>query len=173
MLGEQVGVPVGPQRLPGLVDDHDALAAVRLAERHDGRLAQGARASLPQGRDRGGMERDVATPAVRLRVAGVDVSPGGNFAPVNPAPRTIWGIPVASVAAAPEGLAVVGDLRQAHLWIREDIQVTITETNADDFTKNLFTARAEMRAAFGVQAPLALVKLNGDVELPTEEEESL
>jgi Phage capsid family. len=99
----------------------------------------------------------------------------GNFRPVNPTPRTIWGIPVASVAAAPLGLAVVGDLRQAWLWMREDIEVTITETNSDDFAKNLFTARAEMRAAFGVQSPLALalVKLNDEVLLPTEDEESL
>jgi HK97 family phage major capsid protein len=97
----------------------------------------------------------------------------GNFRPVNATPRTIWGIPVASVAAAPEGLAVVGDLRQAWLWMREDIEVTITETNSDDFSKNLFTARAEMRAAFGVQSPLALalVKLNDEVELPSEAEE--
>lgn len=113
---------------------------------------------------------DYAELELELNTAGGEYR--GNFAPVNRSPRTIWGIPVASVAAAPEGLAIVGDLRQAHLWVREDFEVTITETNADDFTKNLFTARAEMRASFGVQSPvaLALVKLNAEVELPTEVE---
>lgn len=114
---------------------------------------------------------DYAELELELNTAGGEYR--GNFRPVNPAPRTIWGIPVASVAAAPLGLAVVGDLRQAHLWVREEIEVTVTETNGDDFKKNLLTARAEMRAAFGVQSPLALalVKLSGTVELPSEAEE--
>lgn len=94
-----------------------------------------------------------------------------NSAPVEGGPRTIWGVPVASVPGAPLGLAIVGDLTQAHLWIRENLQVTITETNEDDFKRNLFVARAEMRAAFGVPVPeaLSMVKLNGTVEFPGEE----
>ncbi len=92
-------------------------------------------------------------------------------APANAGPRTVWGVPVASVPAAPIGLAIVGDLTQAHLWIREQVQVTITETNEDDFKRNLFVARAEMRAAFGVSLPgaLSMVKLNGTVEFPANE----
>lgn len=92
-------------------------------------------------------------------------------APADAGPRTVWGVPVASVPAAPLGLAMVGDLSQAHLWIRENVQVTITETNEDDFKRNLFVARAEMRAAFGVATPgaLSMVKLNGTVDFPGEE----
>lgn len=89
-------------------------------------------------------------------------------APADAGPRTVWGVPVASVPSAPLGLAMLGDLTQAHLWIRENLQVTITETNEDDFKRNLFVARAEMRAAFGVATPgaLAMVKLNGTVAFP-------
>jgi HK97 family phage major capsid protein len=89
-------------------------------------------------------------------------------APADAGPRTVWGVPVASVPSAPLGLAMLGDLSQAHLWIRENLQVTITETNEDDFKRNLFVARAEMRAAFGVGTPgaLAMVKLNGTVAFP-------
>lgn len=92
----------------------------------------------------------------------------GNRAPADAGPRTVWGVPVVSSPVITEGLAVVGDLSQVALWEREKVQVTITETNADDFTKNLFTARAEMRAAFGVPIPqsLALVALNGTVAFP-------
>lgn len=93
----------------------------------------------------------------------------GNVAPAEAGPRRVWGVPVASVATAPLGLAVVGDLSQVNLWIREQVQVNITETSGDDFRHNLFTARAEMRAAFGVSVPpaLSLVALNDTVVFPT------
>ena len=46
--------------------------------------------------------------------------------------------------------------------------MTILETNEDEFRCNLFVARAEMGAAFGVGVPgaLAMVKLNGTVAMP-------
>lgn len=92
----------------------------------------------------------------------------GNVAPATPGPRTVWGVPVVSAPAAPEGLAVVGDFSQVALWVRESVQVTITETHSVDFAHNEFTARAEMRAAFGVTAPqaLSLVALNATAEFP-------
>lgn len=92
----------------------------------------------------------------------------GNIAPATPGPRRVWGVPVVSIPAAPEGLAVVGDFEQVSLWIRETIQVTIAETNGDDFAHNEFTARAEMRAAFGVATPqaLSLVALTATAEFP-------
>ncbi|QNE46293.1 phage major capsid protein [Glaciihabitans sp. INWT7] len=92
----------------------------------------------------------------------------GNRGPAEPAPRTVWGVPVVSSPAVTEGLAAVGDFGQIALWFRQQVQVNITETNSDDFTKNLYTARAEMRAAFGVPTPqaLSLVALNGTAVFP-------
>lgn len=92
----------------------------------------------------------------------------GNRGPAEPGPRTVWGVPVVSSPAVTEGLAAVGDFAQIALWVRETVQVNITETNADDFVKNLYTARAEMRAAFGVPTPqaLSLVALNSTAAFP-------
>lgn len=67
----------------------------------------------------------------------------------------IWGLmPVISAAFA-EGHPVVGDFRQAVLWLREGIQVLASDSHMDFFIRNLVAILAEFRAAFGVLAPSA------------------
>lgn len=68
----------------------------------------------------------------------------------------------------PAGLAVVGDLRQAILWMREQMEVRATDVVGEDFRRNQYMFRAELRAAFGIPLPpaLSLIKLNNTVTLP-------
>jgi hypothetical protein len=76
----------------------------------------------------------------------------------------------AFLPSAPLGLAMLGELTRVNLLIRLTVQVTITETNEDDYKRNLLIARAEMRAAFGAQTlgALTMVKLNGTLLFPAD-----
>lgn len=73
----------------------------------------------------------------------------------------MWGLPVVESEALTEGTAFVGDFRKAVLWDREQASVTISTEHADFFTRNLVAILAEMRAAFGVLQPAAIVKITG------------
>jgi HK97 family phage major capsid protein len=72
---------------------------------------------------------------------------------------TLWGLPVVESEAIPAGTAYVGDWRKAILWDREQASVTVTDSHADFFVRNLVAILAEMRAAFGVIQPSAFVKV--------------
>lgn len=69
--------------------------------------------------------------------------------------QTLWGLQVVVSEAVAENTALVGDFRQAVLWEREGVQVTMTDSHADFFVRNLLAVLAEMRAAFGVFDPQA------------------
>ncbi|GJF04955.1 phage major capsid protein [Pseudonocardia sp. D17] len=74
--------------------------------------------------------------------------------------QTLWGLPVIECEGMPEGTAVVGDWRKAILWDREQASITVTDSHADFFVKNLVAILAEMRAAFGVVQPNAFVEVD-------------
>jgi HK97 family phage major capsid protein len=72
-------------------------------------------------------------------------------------PRTLWGLPVIESEAIPAGRALVGDFTKAVLWDREQTTVTMTDSHADFFVRNLVAILAEERVAFGVTRPTAFV----------------
>ena len=72
-------------------------------------------------------------------------------------PRTLWGLPVIESEAIPAGRALVGDFTKAVLWDREQTTVTMTDSHADFFIRNLVAVLAEERVAFGVTRPTAFV----------------
>lgn len=74
-------------------------------------------------------------------------------------PRTLWGIPVVESEIVPEATAVLGDFKKAVLWDREQATVTISDSHADFFTRNLVAVLAEERVAFGVTRPKAFVEI--------------
>ena len=49
----------------------------------------------------------------------------------------LWGIPVIETEAVPAGTGYVGDFRKAILWDREQASITVTDTHADFFVRNL------------------------------------
>lgn len=71
--------------------------------------------------------------------------------------QRLWRLPVVESEAIPEGTGVVGDWRQAVLWDREQAGITVSDSHADFFVRNLVAILAELRAAFGVFRPQAFV----------------
>ena len=73
-------------------------------------------------------------------------------------PRTLWGVPILESEAIAAGTALVGDFSKAVLWDREQTSVTLSNSHADFFVRNLVAILAEERVAFGVTRPTAFVK---------------
>lgn len=79
-------------------------------------------------------------------------APGAAVQPV------LWGLPVILSAAVPAGKYWVGNITLGvAAYTREDVSVELSTEDGDNFTKNLCTIRAEMRAASGVAIPDACV----------------
>jgi hypothetical protein len=55
---------------------------------------------------------------------------------------------------------MVGDFRVATLWDRQSTQIYVTDSHSDFFIRNLIAILAELRAAFGVKRPAALVEMD-------------
>ncbi|MEQ1709456.1 MAG: phage major capsid protein [Terricaulis sp.] len=73
---------------------------------------------------------------------------------------TLWGLPVIESEAIAAGTGLVGDFRQAMLWDREQASITVSDSHADFFIRNLVAILAEMRAGFGVIRPKAFVSID-------------
>ena len=72
---------------------------------------------------------------------------GGPFSPTN----NPWGIRVVVTPAATDGLPLVGDFGQAaKVYRRGGLTVSSTNSDQDDFIKNLVTVRAEQREVIGI-----------------------
>lgn len=80
--------------------------------------------------------------------------------PINRGPTTLWGVPVAQSFFQPQGTAWLGNWRKAVLWDREQAGITVSDSHADFFIRNLVAILAEMRAAFGVIRPSAFVEVD-------------
>lgn len=72
---------------------------------------------------------------------------------------TVWGLPVAVQAAFPQGNPLVGEFRQAELWLREGVQVLASDSHVDFFTRNIVALLAEMRAGFSTPRPSAFCEV--------------
>lgn len=73
---------------------------------------------------------------------------------------TLWGLPVVESEAVAEGTAYVGDWRKAVLWDRQQASITVSNSHANFFIRNMVAILAEMRAAFGVLQPSAFVEID-------------
>lgn len=87
----------------------------------------------------------------------VNVQDGGQ-------PR-MWRLPVVDSNAVPEGEFLVGAFNiAAQVFDREDAAVEVSTEDADNFTKNMVTIRAEERLALAVYRPESFV--HGEFEAP-------
>ncbi|WP_158884021.1 phage major capsid protein [Amycolatopsis anabasis] len=73
--------------------------------------------------------------------------------------QRLWNLPVVESEAAIPGTPWVGDFRKAILWDRQQASLTVTDSHADFFVRNLVAILAEMRAAFGIIQPSAFCKV--------------
>lgn len=78
--------------------------------------------------------------------------------PFSMGPRTLWGLPIVETETLETGTALVGDFSKAVLWDREETTVSITDSHADFFIRNMVAILAEERVAFGVTRPAAFVE---------------
>lgn len=77
--------------------------------------------------------------------------------PINQGPMTLWGLPVVESEAVPEGTGLVADWSVAVLWDREQASISVSNSHADFFIRNMVAILCELRAAFGVLKPDAIV----------------
>lgn len=76
--------------------------------------------------------------------------------PFSVTPQVIWGVPLIPSPAIAQGTVLVGDWEiGALLLIRQGVQVLLSDSDQDDFTKNKVTLLGEMRAALPVFRPAA------------------
>jgi len=81
---------------------------------------------------------------------------GGPFAIAN---RTVWGVPIIESETQAAGTALLGDFSKAVIWDREQTTITMTDSHADFFVRNMIAILAEERLAFAVTRPTAFVKV--------------
>jgi len=74
----------------------------------------------------------------------------------------LWGKPVVVTTAVTVGTALVGSfLIGGELFYRTGLLLSMTNSDQDDFIKNLITIRAEIRAALAVPHPTAFCQVTG------------
>jgi len=73
----------------------------------------------------------------------------------------IWGLPVIATPDVAAGKFILGDSMSVQLLWRQQAVVEMTDSDSDDFQKNLLLVRAELRAALAVYTPAAI--LYGDL----------
>ena len=84
---------------------------------------------------------------------------GGGFFGAQNVPN-LWGIPVCVTTAVAAGTIVVGAFKTCGSVVqRGGVTVEATNTDQDDFVKNLMTIRAEERLALAVRRPAGFKKL--------------
>lgn len=76
--------------------------------------------------------------------------------------QSLWRLPVVESEAMPEGTALVGDMRRAIVWDREQAGIVATDSHADFFVRNIVAILAELRAAFAVIRPAAFATFSTD-----------
>lgn len=76
--------------------------------------------------------------------------------------RPLWSLPVIECESLPEGTAYVADWRRAILWDREQSSITVSDSHADFFIRNMIAILAESRMAFGITHPRAFVEIDLD-----------
>jgi HK97 family phage major capsid protein len=73
----------------------------------------------------------------------------------------LWGLPTVTSPAVPNGSAIVGAFKQGATPYRKGgITVEATNSDKDDFERNLVTIRAEERILLAVRNPMAFCKVN-------------
>lgn len=87
--------------------------------------------------------------------------------PWSQGPQTVWSLPRVVVRDLSDDQVIVGDTRTAVLWDREQTTISVSDSHADFFVRNLLAILGEARAGFGVLDPslLAVVDVDGEDDL--------
>lgn len=74
--------------------------------------------------------------------------------------RRLWGLPLIPSLHATAGTPLCGYWKDIWAWIRREVSVAMTNTDQDDFIKNLVTFLAELRLAFAAKRPTSICKFS-------------
>jgi HK97 family phage major capsid protein len=74
--------------------------------------------------------------------------------------RTLWGVPVAQSFFQTAGTAWLGNWSKMVLWDREQAMISVSDSHADFFIRNLVAILCELRAAMGIIRPTAFVEID-------------
>lgn len=80
--------------------------------------------------------------------------------PFGLSPARLWGLPVVESEGQTAGQGHVGDFRKCVLWDREQASVSASDSHSDFFIRNMVAILAELRAAFGIVQPNAIVEID-------------
>lgn len=80
--------------------------------------------------------------------------------PMAQGPRTLWGVPVGQSFFQTQGTGWLGNWRKMVLWDRERGNISVSDSHADFFIRNMVAILAELRAAMGVIRPSAFVEID-------------
>jgi len=80
-------------------------------------------------------------------------------APYLPYQKTLWRVPVVEYYGLTTKTGYLANWRKAVLWDREQASISISDSHADFFIRNLLAVLGEVRAAFGIIKPKAFVKI--------------
>jgi HK97 family phage major capsid protein len=80
-------------------------------------------------------------------------------APYLPYQKTLWRVPVVEYYGLTAKTGYLANWRKAVLWDREQASISISDSHADFFIRNLLAVLGEVRAAFGIIKPKAFVKI--------------
>lgn len=79
--------------------------------------------------------------------------------PFQVTPQLLWGVPLVASPSIPQSVPLVGDFEiGAQLFIREGVNVLMSDSDGEDFIKNRITMLGEMRAAMAVFRPSVFQK---------------
>lgn len=80
--------------------------------------------------------------------------------PATAGAETLWGKPVAISASAPQGSGMTGAFKTAQLLLEGGVQILVSDSHLDFFTRNIVAILAEIAAGFLVQFPSAFAEVN-------------
>lgn len=81
-------------------------------------------------------------------------------APYLPYTKSLWRVPVVEFRGTmAANTAYIGNWQKAILWDRQTVTISISDSHADYFVRNLVAILGELRAAFAVVKPAAFVEI--------------
>jgi HK97 family phage major capsid protein len=81
-------------------------------------------------------------------------------APYLPYQQSLWRVPVVESQYLASGTAYLANWTKAVMWDRQQVTISISDSHADFFIRNLIAVLAEARAAFGVLRPKSFVEID-------------
>lgn len=81
-------------------------------------------------------------------------------APYLPYQQSLWRVPVVESQYLTPGTAYLANWTKAVMWDRQQVTISISDSHADFFIRNLIAVLAEARAAFGVLRPKSFVEVS-------------